>query len=159
MSARQGRRQRGGSGAQLPIWNRYTPFHVWPPGCCLHPILYFKNVIPPSGFWPLLVFDPLLLNPGDGPALRNQTHSFTQSCVTIRISRSDSTVDDVMHFDFERKHFANRMFHFVAVFTVTWGFSQGAHLAKRGHLVTGQQSEKSLEMIVKPDMDVSGTRS
>ena len=28
------------------------PFHVWPPGCCIHPILYFKNVAPSSGFWP-----------------------------------------------------------------------------------------------------------
>ena len=38
------------------------PFHVWPLGCYIHPILYFKNVALPSGFWP-----PLLLNPGDGP--------------------------------------------------------------------------------------------
>jgi len=29
----------------------------------------FKNSGPPSDFWPLLlVFGPLLLNPGDGPA-------------------------------------------------------------------------------------------
>jgi len=35
-------------------------FHVWPPGCYIHPILYFKNV-------PLLVFFyPLLRNPDDG---------------------------------------------------------------------------------------------
>ena len=35
------------------------PFHVWPPGCCIHPILYFKNVPPPFGFWPLfVVFGP-----------------------------------------------------------------------------------------------------
>jgi len=46
------------------------PFHVWLPGCCIHPILYFKNVPP------LLVFGPsfwslptLLLNPGDGPGI------------------------------------------------------------------------------------------
>ena len=38
-----------------PIWNRCPPFHVWPTGSCIHPILYFKNV-PPPGFWPLLVF-------------------------------------------------------------------------------------------------------
>jgi len=37
-------------------------FHAWPPGCYTHPILYFLNVAPPSGFCP-----PLLLNPGDGP--------------------------------------------------------------------------------------------
>jgi len=30
-----------------PIWSRCTPFHVWPLGCCIHPILYFKNVPPP----------------------------------------------------------------------------------------------------------------
>jgi len=46
------------------------PFHVWPTGCCTHPILHLKNVppfwflAPPSGFWP-----PLLLHPGDGPEL------------------------------------------------------------------------------------------
>ena len=35
------------------------PFHVWPPGCCIHLIQYFKNVVPPSHFWPLLlVFGP-----------------------------------------------------------------------------------------------------
>jgi len=33
------------------------PFHVWPAGCCTHPILYFKNVA------------SLLLNSGDGPVL------------------------------------------------------------------------------------------
>ena len=43
------------------------PFHIWPPGCYIHPILYFKNVDPfwclaPPGFRPTL-----LLKPGDGP--------------------------------------------------------------------------------------------
>jgi len=38
------------------------PFHVWPTGCCTHPILYFKNVSPL--FWFLA---PLLLYPGDRP--------------------------------------------------------------------------------------------
>ena len=49
-------------------------FHVWPPGCCIHPILYFLKMrphfcffAPPSGFWP-----PLLLNLGDGPATRDE---------------------------------------------------------------------------------------
>jgi len=66
----QGRRQRGASGAATPIWNWCPSFHVWPPGCYIHPILYFKNVSPPSGFWPLLVFGPpLLLHPGDKPVL------------------------------------------------------------------------------------------
>jgi len=59
----------GASGARPPIWNMCPPFHVWPPGCCIHPIKYSQNVTPfwflapPSDFWP-----PLLLNPGDGPA-------------------------------------------------------------------------------------------
>jgi len=38
-------------GAVVPgplIWNRCPPFHVWPTGCCIHPILYIKNVPP---FW------------------------------------------------------------------------------------------------------------
>jgi len=43
-----------------PIWNRFPPVSRLPPGCCIHPTLYFKNV-------PLLVFGPLLLNLGDGP--------------------------------------------------------------------------------------------
>ena len=46
------------SGARPP-----PQFHVWPADCCIHPILYFKNFAPPSGFWL-----PLLLNLGDGPA-------------------------------------------------------------------------------------------
>ena len=33
-----------------PIWNRWPPFHVWSPGCYIHPMLYFENVAP------LLVF-------------------------------------------------------------------------------------------------------
>ena len=75
----------GGGGAVVPgplNWNRCPPFHVWPTGCCIHSILYFKNVplllvfgpsfgflAPPSSVWPLvLVFaPPLLLHPGDGP--------------------------------------------------------------------------------------------
>jgi len=45
-----------------PAWRPVVPgppfeicasvFHVWPPGCCTHPILYFKNVALPFGFWP-----------------------------------------------------------------------------------------------------------
>jgi len=37
--------------------------------CCIHPILYFKNVAPLLVFGPSFWFlSPLLLNPGDGPA-------------------------------------------------------------------------------------------
>jgi len=58
----------GGSGARPPFEIGAPPFHVWPLGCCMLPILYFKNVAP---FWfltPSFVFlPPLLLNPGDGP--------------------------------------------------------------------------------------------
>jgi len=49
------------SGARTPFEIGAPPFHVWPPGCYIHPILYFKNVAPPV-FWP-----PLLLHPGDWP--------------------------------------------------------------------------------------------
>jgi len=31
------------------------PFHVCTLGFCIHPMLYFKKVPPPSGFWPLLL--------------------------------------------------------------------------------------------------------
>ena len=45
------------------------PFHVWLPGCCIHPILYFKIVAPLLVFGPSFWFlPPLLLHPGDGPA-------------------------------------------------------------------------------------------
>jgi len=49
-------------------------FHIWPSGCCIHPILYFKNVVPLLFFLPLhLVFGPpLLLNLGDGPATTDE---------------------------------------------------------------------------------------
>ena len=44
------------------------PFHVWPTGCCIHPILYLKNVALPSWFLAPPGFSlPLLLHPGDGP--------------------------------------------------------------------------------------------
>jgi len=43
----------GASGARPPHLKSVPPFHVWPPGCYIHPILYFKNVAP------LLVFGPL----------------------------------------------------------------------------------------------------
>ena len=42
-----------GGGAVVPG----PPFHVWPTGCCTHPILYFKNVAP-SGFRPLVFAPP-----------------------------------------------------------------------------------------------------
>jgi len=41
-----------------------TPFHAWPTGCWIHPILYFENVVPP--FWFLA---PHSAHPGDGSAL------------------------------------------------------------------------------------------
>jgi len=45
-----------------------SPFHVFPPGCYIHPIQYFKNVPPSSGFGPSFwLLAPLLLYTGDGP--------------------------------------------------------------------------------------------
>jgi len=35
------------------------PFYIWPPSCCIHPILYLKNVSPPCSFG-----TPLLRNSG-----------------------------------------------------------------------------------------------
>jgi len=64
----------GTSGARPPHLKSVPPlFHVWPPGCCIHPILYLKKW-PPFCFLPLhLVFGPpLLLNLGDGPATRDE---------------------------------------------------------------------------------------
>ena len=57
-----GRLQGGPSPAGGPvvpdplIWNLWPPFHVWPSGCCIHPIQYLKNLPPSSRFWPLLLF-------------------------------------------------------------------------------------------------------
>ena len=42
----------GASGARPPHLKSVPPFHIWPPGCYMNPIMYFKNVSPPSGFWP-----------------------------------------------------------------------------------------------------------
>jgi len=67
VSYSQGNRQRGASGARPPFEIGAPPFHVWPLSCCIHLILYFKNVAP---FWFLATpgfCPPLLLNPGDGP--------------------------------------------------------------------------------------------
>ena len=47
----QGRHQRGASGPP-PHLRSVPPISVWPPGCYIHPIMYFKNVAP------LLVFGP-----------------------------------------------------------------------------------------------------
>jgi len=79
LGSKQGRRQRGGSGARPLVWNRCLPFHGWPTGCCIHPILYFKNVAPPSGFWP-----PLLLHPGDGPGSKvNIINYYSVDCISV----------------------------------------------------------------------------
>ena len=43
----QGYRQQGEQWCSvLPFTICVLPFHVWHPGCCMHPILYFKNVTP-----------------------------------------------------------------------------------------------------------------
>jgi len=42
----------GGSGARPPYLKSVAPFHVWTPGCCIHPILYLNNVIPFVVFGP-----------------------------------------------------------------------------------------------------------
>jgi len=104
-----------------PIWNRCPSFHVCPTGCCIHPILYFKNV------------PPLLLHPGDGPGyteLRFCWELFSESsepvivifsmisswyhrCLwkTIRLDYSTRfgifswfCVLDLVHFPFNLKH-------------------------------------------------------
>jgi len=74
---KQGRRQRGGQWwPASPFKIGAPPFHVWPTGCCIHPVLYFKNVPPP--FWfsaPPSVFWPsLLLNSGDGPGCKSDVY-------------------------------------------------------------------------------------
>jgi len=35
-----------------PFETCVSPFRVWPPGCCLQPIQYFRNVAPLLGFGP-----------------------------------------------------------------------------------------------------------
>jgi len=67
-AATQGRRQREGQWCLAPPFEiGVPPFHVWPPGCCIRPMLYLTIVAPPFGFWPSILFwAPLLLNPGDG---------------------------------------------------------------------------------------------
>jgi len=48
----QGRRQRETS-ARPPFQICAPPFHVWPPGCCMHPIFCLRNVDP---LWVLAPF-------------------------------------------------------------------------------------------------------
>jgi len=82
---RQGRRQRGGQWCPAPPFEIGSPpFHVWPTGCCIRPILYFKNLSPllalGSSFWFLAL---LLLNPGGGLArgtYPSSTFSRIQTC-------------------------------------------------------------------------------
>jgi len=59
----QGRCQRGGQWRPAPLFEiGAPPFNVWPRGCCILPMLYFK-IVPL-----LLVFTlPLQLYPGDRP--------------------------------------------------------------------------------------------
>jgi len=45
----------GASGARLPHLKSVRPISRLAPGCYIYPILYFENVVPPSGFWPLLL--------------------------------------------------------------------------------------------------------
>jgi len=89
----QGCRQRGPVVPGPPVWNRCPPFHVWPTSCCIHPILYFKNVPPLLVFGPSFCFlAPLLVNPGDEPA--NTVvwwHNEHSMCTTM------TTVTSAMH--------------------------------------------------------------
>ena len=62
-------------------------FHVWPPVCGIHPILYFKNVPPPSGFRPHhLVFGPPCCS-DDGPAAVSGSKLWTEAALGVK--RSD----------------------------------------------------------------------
>ena len=56
------------SGARPPHLKSVPPILRLAPGCYTYPILYFKNVAPPSGFCP-----PLLLNPGGGPDVTSRS--------------------------------------------------------------------------------------
>jgi len=58
-------------------WCPGPPFHVWPSGCCIHPILYLKMCPPP--LWCLA---SLLRNPGDGPdcVVRDRSRMLPSYC-------------------------------------------------------------------------------
>jgi len=51
----QGLSPAGGAVVPVPPFKIGAPHFTFSPDCCIHPILYLKNVA------------PLLLNPGDGP--------------------------------------------------------------------------------------------
>ena len=42
----------GGPVVAFPLSKSVSPFHIWPSGCCIHPILYLKKISP------LVVFGP-----------------------------------------------------------------------------------------------------
>ena len=69
VGSKQGRRQRGCSGAGSPIWNRCPPhFTFGPPAAAYIQYCIFKMWPPLLVFGPSFWFlAPLQLNPGDGP--------------------------------------------------------------------------------------------
>jgi len=52
------------------------PFHVWLPGCCIHPILYFK--MPPCGFWP--------------PAAKSWQRAWFCNCIRYRNAKTRQNI-------------------------------------------------------------------
>ena len=70
-------------------------FHVWPPGCCIHPIQNFKNVAPLLVFGPSFCFlPPLLLNAGDGPDAQPHIFAVIKFCVAAFSSDIVTWSDD-----------------------------------------------------------------
>ena len=78
----------GGSGARPLILNLCPSFHVWLPGCCIHPILYLKYVPPP-----LVLFGPTcceILTTGEGVVVTSQEGVVVTSNVKEYFNRCNS---------------------------------------------------------------------
>jgi len=104
----------GASGARPPHLKSVPPFHVWPFGCYINPILYLKNMAPPSGFWTLLlVFGP--------PTAKSWRRAWIGSRVNEGVIVGSSKinrlliVDDLVLFESSQKGFPHAVDRFASM--------------------------------------------
>ena len=89
----------GGPVVPAPHLKSVPPFHDCPTGCCIHPILHFKNVALLLDFGPSFwLLAPLLLNPGDGPGFRtDESYQSISGCTHSKLTREIETVTLIYH--------------------------------------------------------------
>ena len=93
----QGRHQRGATGARHPRLKSVPAHFTFGPLVAAYFPFSILKMWPPFGFWPLLVFAPLLLNPGDEPEYHT-SYNFRAQILNI-ISRQNITSAPINHGD------------------------------------------------------------